>query len=137
VFNSPLITVAIGVVRTGDTVLLTQRRKNADCPNRWEFPGGKVHADETVHAGLNRELYEEIGIVVKRYSPLIQFGHQYSHGFVRGYVYLIDDYTGSPQPVEGQAMQWVNRHDVHQFKMLDANHIICQKIFSESQNNLY
>ena len=128
----PLITVAIGVIRRGDRVLLTQRRKNADCPSKWEFPGGKVHSDETVCAGLARELSEEVGIVVERSSPLVQFGHQYPHGFIRGYVYLIDEYAGSPQPVEGQAMQWVCRNEVCQLEVLEANHIIFQKIFYES-----
>ena len=45
-------------------VLLSRRLQGAHLAGMWEFPGGKVEAGESPRAGLQRELQEELGIVV-------------------------------------------------------------------------
>ncbi len=128
VTSSHSVLVAIGVIRRDSSVLLTQRQSNMNCPDVWEFPGGKVNQDETVQAGLIRELSEEIGIYVTRTQALVQFGHAYPYGFVRGYVWLIESFSGDPQPQEGQTMQWVDQGDLSQIDMPAANHSIVRQL---------
>lgn len=60
------IRVAIGVLIADGLVFIQQRRDVDEAQDGiWEFPGGKVHADETMLEGLQRELQEEIGIIMK------------------------------------------------------------------------
>jgi mutator protein MutT len=55
--------VAAGILRNaGGQVLLTERIDDGPFYGLWEFPGGKIHADETARIALKRELLEEIGI---------------------------------------------------------------------------
>ena len=41
-----------------------RRTKPAALAGRWEFPGGKVEADETPEAALVREVREELGVAI-------------------------------------------------------------------------
>lgn len=63
--TAPETTLVVGaaVVRHG-TVLAAQRSYPAPAAGGWEFPGGKIHADETPEAALTREIAEELGCAV-------------------------------------------------------------------------
>ncbi|PTT03442.1 NUDIX domain-containing protein, partial [Pseudomonas sp. HMWF006] len=70
--------VAAAVIRDDSGKVLIARR--ADTQHQgglWEFPGGKVEADESVETALARELHEELGIVVGAARPLIKVHHDY------------------------------------------------------------
>jgi mutator protein MutT len=70
--------VAAAVIRDNSGKILIARR--ADTQHQgglWEFPGGKVEADESVETALARELHEELGIVVGAARPLIKVRHDY------------------------------------------------------------
>ncbi len=56
------ILVAAAVVRKGDQILLTRRPSKAHLGGMWEFPGGKVEADEDPKDAVVRECLEECGI---------------------------------------------------------------------------
>ena len=67
----PLVDVAVGVLRRGDGALLfAQRPEGKPYAGWWEFPGGKVESGETVMEALERELHEELGIMVEPGEPL-------------------------------------------------------------------
>jgi 8-oxo-dGTP diphosphatase len=51
-------------ITDGTRVLAARRRSPAHLAGRWEFPGGKVEADESEHAALVRECEEELGVLV-------------------------------------------------------------------------
>src|SRR5678815_1629355 len=54
--------VAAGIVRRDRRILACRRSAAMRHPGKWEFPGGKVEAGETVEECLRRELDEELGI---------------------------------------------------------------------------
>jgi 8-oxo-dGTP diphosphatase len=55
--------VSVAAVVTDDVgrVLVVQRRDNG----KWEIPGGVLELDESVHAGVRREVEEETGLLVE------------------------------------------------------------------------
>lgn len=56
-------------------LLILQRASHDSMPNKWELPGGAVDAtDETVLHGAARELFEEAGLRVRRFSHTITEG---------------------------------------------------------------
>lgn len=58
--RGPIAATIAAVVRDGQVLLV--RRAHAPDAGRWAFPGGKVHAGETLHQAALRELYEETGV---------------------------------------------------------------------------
>ena len=56
--------VAAAIVRDG-RVLACRRTAPPETAGRWELPGGKVEAGETLEAALTREVGEELGCLVE------------------------------------------------------------------------
>jgi 8-oxo-dGTP diphosphatase len=57
-----VIAVVAGAVLRDGRVLAARRRRPVELAGGWEFPGGKVEADEDPRAALARELHEELGL---------------------------------------------------------------------------
>jgi 8-oxo-dGTP diphosphatase len=105
---SGTVHVAVGIVAdpTG-AILITRRPNHVHQGGRWEFPGGKVEATESVEAALHRELHEELGIVVQAAEPWLQIRHAYSDKTVLLDVWQVTVWHGEPHGREGQLLQWV------------------------------
>jgi len=69
-------------------------------------PDGKVEKGEAVFQALHRELQEELGIDLHSSEELTVLEHAYPHAFVRLYVSIIRDWSGTPTGCEGQALSW-------------------------------
>ena len=58
-------------------VLLAQRPEGKPWAGWWEFPGGKVAADESDAQALVRELREELGVDARPESEIMTLTHDY------------------------------------------------------------
>lgn len=87
-------------------VLIAKRSADKHQGGLWEFPGGKVEADEDVLAALVRELHEEIGVEVRQARPLIRVRHDYPDKSVLLDVWRVDGFSGEPRGREGQLVEW-------------------------------
>ena len=104
----PVIRVACGVlVNPQDEVLLAQRPEGKIAAGYWEFPGGKIEADESTLQALTRELHEELGVTVCAANPLIRFRHDYSNRVVVLDTWRVTAFDGVPRACEGQALRWL------------------------------
>ena len=77
----PLIVTA-AIIRHAGRVLVTPRPATARHGGLWEFPGGKLEADETPAAALQRELQEEIDLPVTVDGIFDVVHHRYDWGAV-------------------------------------------------------
>ena len=101
------LSVAVGVIRDHrGRVLISRRAAHRHQGERWEFPGGKVDAGESVEAALARELDEELGIQVLDTEPLIEIAHDYADRRVRLQVRAVE-WRGTPTGREGQPLRWL------------------------------
>ena len=58
-----LLVSAAALVDQDGRVLLSQRPKGKELEGFWEFPGGKIEANESPEMALIRELEEELGVL--------------------------------------------------------------------------
>jgi 8-oxo-dGTP diphosphatase len=102
-----VIHVAAAVIERPDgAFLLAQRPPGKVYAGWWEFPGGKIEADEPHQRALERELHEELGIQVQKAYPWVTRVHTYEHGTVMLHFFRVVKWSGTPEAREGQAFAW-------------------------------
>ena len=118
-----LLVVAAALVDMDGRVLIARRPKGKELEGLWEFPGGKIDADERPEDALIRELREELGIVVKApcLAPLTFASHAYDDFHLLMPLYVCRRWEGFVQPLEGQALKWVRPKDLRAYPMPPAD----------------
>jgi 8-oxo-dGTP diphosphatase len=120
--KAEVVPVAVGVIRNPQgEILIARRPDNVHQGARWEFPGGKIEAGESVLQALQRELQEELGIEVERSRPLIRIRHDYPDKSVQLDVHEVLACRGEPHGREQQPVQWVAPCDLSRFEFPAAN----------------
>ena len=101
------VDVAVGVlIRPNGDFLLTSRPPGKVYEGYWEFPGGKLEAQETVEQALRRELMEEISITIGPATLWKVELVDYPHALVRLHFFKVFDWTGDLHMREGQSFAW-------------------------------
>ena len=117
-----MIDVAAAVIERADGAFLLARRPAGKVyAGYWEFPGGKVEPGEPAAKGLEREIFEELGIEVVKAYPWITRVHVYEHGTVMLHFFRVVQWRGEPHPREGQAFVWQRIDEPVVEPMLPAN----------------
>ena len=124
--------IAVGVIlsQEKDSVLLALRPDNAEQGGLWEFPGGKLEADEEVVPALKRELFEELNLIVDNCSPLILIEHDHPTHLVRLDVWCVDQWHGEISGKEGQSIEWVELSKLKSRDFPEANEKIIEALAS-------
>jgi 8-oxo-dGTP diphosphatase len=60
-----MTTVVAAIITRNSCLLICQRRRDKAFPLKWEFPGGKVEAGESLTEALAREIFEELGVEIE------------------------------------------------------------------------
>lgn len=125
--TSSLLHVVCAVIESSDErILLAQRLSHQHLGGLWEFPGGKLEAAESEFAALARELDEELGIRPRAAEHWMDVHHHYADAGreVVLHVWRVSAWEGEPLGRLGQPLQWVNRSELHEFAVPEANRAI-------------
>lgn len=87
----------------------------------WEFPGGKLAANETPLEGLIRELREELNIEVRSAQRVVAYTHQYADRAIHLDLWYVTDYVGTPISAEGQSIKWITLDELDETTLLAAD----------------
>lgn len=118
-----ILVSAVALIDVDGRVLLAQRPEGKSMAGLWEFPGGKVEANETPEAALIRELNEELGIETWQscLAPLTFASHAYENFHLLMPLFACRKWEGIPQPKENQQLKWVSSSNLHRFEMPPAD----------------
>lgn len=114
---------AVAMIDPDGRILLAQRPKGKSMAGLWEFPGGKVEADETPEQALVRELKEELGIDTWEscLAPLSFASHSYDDFHLLMPVFACRKWEGQVKPQEGQTLKWVRVNQLRDYPMPPAD----------------
>ncbi len=116
------IHVVAGIMRNAaGEVLITERLCDGPFNGLWEFPGGKIDAGESPIAALQRELREELGIEAVALEPFMNLSHEYPDRLVELEFFLVTDWRGEPEGLEGQGLRWVEIAALNADELLPAD----------------
>lgn len=113
-----LVLVAAAALFDADgRVLLAQRPEGKSMAGLWEFPGGKLEANESPEAALVRELREELGIKTRLEDlrPLNFTSYSYPDFHLLMPLYSCREWSGNLVPQEGQNISWVKIEDLKRY----------------------
>lgn len=127
--DADLIEVVAGVLRDDrGRILLSRRPEGKHLAGTWEFPGGKLDADESATDALARELAEELGIRIAQASPWLSVTHAYPELSVRLRLFTVAAWSGQPRGLEGQRLRWVAPQAMPQLEMPAADRPIVRAL---------
>jgi 8-oxo-dGTP diphosphatase len=104
------IIVVAAVIERDGRFLVARRVKGTHLAGVWEFPGGKVHDDETQEDALRREILEELNTTITHMRKIFDTAHAYPERVVELHFYR-GELTDEPQPMLGQALRWITRDE--------------------------
>ena len=122
-FKRLVLVVAVAMVDADGRVLLAQRPPGKSLAGLWEFPGGKVHPDETPEAALVRELKEELDIdtAASCLAPFTFASHTYEDFHLLMPLYVCRVWNGNVRALEGQTLAWVYPNRMGDYPMPPAD----------------
>jgi 8-oxo-dGTP diphosphatase len=125
--------VVIGIIiDKNQKILIAQRLSHQEKGGLWEFPGGKVEANEVSYAALQREFQEEIGIDVTSATLWMQVTHEYPTKTVALDVWMITEYLGVPSGAEGQPILWITRQELINYEFPEGNRLVIKRMLNET-----
>lgn len=118
-----ILVSAVALIDIDGRILLAQRPEGKSMAGLWEFPGGKVEANETPEVALIRELQEELGIDTWEscLAPLTFASHSYNDFHLLMPLFACRKWNGTPQGREGQTLKWVAANKLRDYPMPAAD----------------
>src|SRR5699024_831606 len=98
-----MITVVGAVIVENDKILCAQRAAGASLPHKWEFPGGKIEANESPEEAHTREIEEKMSCRMQVGEIVEQIVYAYDFGTVHLTTCYCQIIAGIPRRKIGRA----------------------------------
>jgi 8-oxo-dGTP diphosphatase len=118
-----IIPVVCAIIEQDGLVLCALRSEHMSLPGKWEFPGGKLEANELPEEALIREINEELNIEIKIIEALPIAEHAYipekTIQLIPFRCVIVSDET--PTPTEHSELRWMKKDDLLQLDWAAAD----------------
>jgi 8-oxo-dGTP diphosphatase len=113
--------VTAAILIKDDKILIARRKDSDRQGGKWEFPGGKIRADETPEQCLAREMREEFDIEVSVGEFFGESNYHYEHGTITLFAYLATWIDGKFSLNAHTDCRWVNPLELANFDFAEAD----------------
>jgi len=115
------IIVTAAVIEDRGSVLISQRKKDANQGLKWEFPGGKLEDGESPEECIIREVKEELNIDIEVDRILKAVSHRYNERFILLLAYLCRHVGGVPKTLDCKSFSWVPVRELMKYDLAEAD----------------
>ena len=122
-----MIEVSCAIITKGSKILAVQRGPESSHPWKWEFPGGKIHPEETAAQCIIREIEEELQLRIEVLEQLEYVEFDYGDKEIRLIPFVCRITSGDLFLTEHVAKYWF---DFDQWQTIDwsgADHELIRK----------
>lgn len=118
-----LIKVVAAIIENEDQeILCALRSPIMALPNMWEFPGGKVEANEDIFSALEREIDEELNCKIETFKEVFNDNtHEYETFIINLISIKCSVVDGIPTPSEHSKLIWLKRENLDSLKWAPAD----------------
>lgn len=104
----PVVRVAAAIIEDGGRFLVARRGPTQKMAGLWEFPGGKIEADETPQQCIVRELAEELAIEATAGAVVAEHRHDYDDVCVHLIAVKIEAFSDGVEMSVHDQLDWVS-----------------------------
>jgi len=103
-------------------ILCALRSPKMSIPNMWEFPGGKVEAEEDIFSALKREIDEELDCKIEPSNEIFNDNtHEYETFIINLISIKCRVVEGTPSKSEHSKLIWLKRENLDSLKWAPAD----------------
>lgn len=125
-----MLQVTCAIIEHNNKVLICQRSTTMKLPMKWEFPGGKIELDESMEECLQREIKEELGMIITTGRALTEVKHQYPDFSICLYPFICKWEYGEVFPAEHTQAIWVDPSELLNYDWAEADLPIVREYLS-------
>lgn len=112
------------------TKIFATARGYGDFKGQWEFPGGKIEAEETSQAALIREIKEELDVEITVGSLIDTIEYDYPAFHLSMDCFWCVVTNGTIRLLEAQEARWLSKDELDSVHWLPADITLIDKIAS-------
>lgn len=114
-------------------ILCSLRSPQMSLPNMWEFPGGKVEANEDIYSALAREINEELNCKVETFKDVFNDNtHEYETFIIHLLSIKCKIVDGRPIPSEHSKLIWLKREYLDSLQWAPADIPAVKQLMEEN-----
>ena len=122
-----VVRVVAAVIKKDNQIFATERGYG-EFKGGWEFPGGKIEANETSQEALVREIKEELETVIKVNDLIDTIEYDYPNFHLSMDCFWCEIVSGNLVLVEAKDAKWLTKDELYSVKWLPADLGLIEKI---------
>lgn len=123
--------VAAIIENEKNEILCALRSPQMSIPNMWEFPGGKVEANEDIYSALEREIEEELGCKIKALKVFNDNTHEYETFIIQLISIKSKINNGTPTASEHSKLIWLKPENLDSLRWAPADIPAVEQLIQE------
>ena len=114
------LNVVAAIIKKDNQILATKRGYD-EFINMWEFPGGKIEANETKEQALVREIKEELDCTIKPIKFALDLEYQYPTFYLKMSCFEAEITGGTPKLLEHNDAKWLKKSELDTLNWIPAD----------------
>ena len=114
------LNVVAAIIKKENKILAT-KRGYGEFVNMWEFPGGKIEANESQKDALIREIKEELDCTIQPTKFALNLEYQYPTFYLKMACFEAVITEGTPRLLEHNDARWLTREELDSVNWIPAD----------------